>query len=60
MFKGMEDFLFSVEENREATQLLEKELEEQEIQLSLETRIEQADPEEIGRILEFISARTWF
>jgi hypothetical protein len=40
--------------------MLEKELEEQEIQLSLETRIEQADPEEIGRILEFISARTWF
>jgi hypothetical protein len=60
MFKGMEDFLFSVEENRVAKQMLEKELEEQEIQLSLETRIEQADPEEIGRILEFISARTWF
>jgi|GEM_PF-4058850 hypothetical protein len=60
MFKGMEDFLFSAEENREARQMLEKELEEQEIQLSLETRIEQADPEEIGRILEFISARTWF
>jgi hypothetical protein len=60
MFKGMEDFLFSVEENRVARQMLEKELEEQEIQLSLETRIEQADPEEIGRILEFISARTWF
>jgi len=60
MFKSMEDFLFSVEENRVAKQMLEKELEEQEIQLSLETRIEQADPEEIGRILEFISARTWF
>jgi hypothetical protein len=60
MFKGMEDFLFSEDENRVARQMLEKELEEQEIQLSLETRIEQADPEEIGRILEFISARTWF
>jgi hypothetical protein len=60
MFKGMEDFLFSGDENRVASQMLEKELQEQEIELSLETRIEQADPEEIGRILEFISARTWF